>query len=169
MYLRHSSEGLEWLVSDYLSAAEAANRLGVSRQTLYSYVSRGLLRAHETSDPRQRRYASDAVTRLADDRRRGRRPKEVAKATLDWGLPVLESAITLIQGGRLFYRGIDAVELAKTATVEDVAASLWRLPAATAFSAPPPVMPKILPELARHYRDTPPDEALLPLFAAATS
>jgi citrate synthase len=109
-------------MADYISAAEAANRLGVSRQTLYAYVSRGLLRAHETNDPRQRRYASEAVARLANERRRGRRPKEVAKATLDWGLPVLESAITMIQDGHLYYRGVDAVTLAKDATVEDVAA-----------------------------------------------
>ena len=46
-------------MAEFLSAAEAARQLGVSRQTLYSYVSRGLLRAHETSDPRQRR--ADAV------------------------------------------------------------------------------------------------------------
>jgi citrate synthase len=156
-------------MADYLSAAEAANRLGVSRQTLYAYVSRGLLRAHETSDPRQRRYALDSVTRLAEARRRGRRPKEVAKATLDWGLPVLESAITLIQGGRLFYRGVDAAALAKDATVEDVAASLWRLPAATAFGPTPPATPKVMAALAHHYENTPRDEALLPLFAAATS
>ncbi len=98
-------------MTDYLSAADAANRLGVSRQTLYAYVSRGLLRAHETSDPRQRRYASEAVARLAEQRRRGRRPREVAKATLDWGLPVLESAITLIQDGQsVRYRGVDAAD-----------------------------------------------------------
>jgi citrate synthase len=155
-------------VADYLSAAEAANHLGVSRQTLYAYVSRGLLRAHETSDPRQRRYSSEAVARLAEARRRGRRPKEVAKATLDWGLPVLESAITLIQDGRLFYRGVDAVTLAKQATVEDVAALLWQLPAATAFAPTPPVVPKIIQALAQQFEGAPPDEALLPLFAAAT-
>lgn len=151
-------------VTDYLSAAEAANCLGVSRQTLYAYVSRGLLRAHETNDPRRRRYASEAVARLADERRRGRRPKEVAKATLDWGLPVLESAITLIQGGRLFYRGVDAVALAKDATVEDVAALLWRLPVAAAFGPEPPKA-----ALTHHDKAIACEEALLPLFAAATS
>jgi len=156
-------------VVDYLSANEAATRLGVSRQTLYAYVSRGLLRAHDTEDPRQRRYSSDAVARLADQRRRGRRPKEVAKATLDWGLPVMESAITLIQGGQLSYRGTDAVALAETASVEDVAASLWRLPAAAAFGAAAPAMPEIMTALTRHYKGAPRDEALLPLFATATS
>ncbi len=156
-------------MADYLSAAEAAKRLGVSRQTLYAYVSRGLLRAHETSDPRRRRYASEAVARLADERRRGRRPKEVARATLDWGLPVLESAITLIHGGRLFYRGEDAVALAAHATVEELAALLWRQPAATAFGASVPVLPDIMPAMARHTAALPREAALLPLFAAATS
>ena len=147
-------------MTEYLSAQEAANSLGVSRQTLYSYVSRGLLRAHDTTDPRQRRYAADAVARLAEDRRRGRRPKEVAKATLDWGMPVLESAITLIQGGRLFYRGIDAMELARTASLEEVAALLWRVPSAVAFG--PEANGVVWADAAR-------DEALLSLFAAATT
>jgi citrate synthase len=155
-------------MADYLSAAEAAKCLGVSRQTLYAYVSRGLLRAHETSDPRRRRYASEAVGRLADDRKRGRRPKEVAKATLDWGLPVLESSITLIQGGRLFYRGTDAVALSGRATMEDVAALLWRLPAATAFGPTPPAFPRTV-ALSGHDAATSREEALLPLFAAATN
>jgi len=38
---------------------------------------------------------------------------------------VLESALTLIAGGRLYYRGREAVELAKTSTFEQVADRLW--------------------------------------------
>jgi citrate synthase len=154
-------------MTDYLSAAEAANRLGISRQTLYAYVSRGLLRAHETSDPRQRRYATDAVARLANERRRGRRPKEVAKATLDWGLPVMESAITLIQDGSLFYRGVDAVTFARDAAVEDVASLLWQLPAKAAFGSAAPETSA--PASADALNALPRDEALLPLFASASS
>ncbi len=150
-------------MSEFVSAREAARRLGVSRQTLYAYVSRGLLRAHEASDPRQRRYDSDAVTRLADQRRRGRRPKEVAKAALDWGLPVLESAITLIQDGRLYYRGHDAIALAETVTMEEAAALIWGLPVDAAFGPSPPVA------LAGLSIGLPRDGALLPLFASATS
>ena len=152
---------------EYLSATEAAWRLGVSRQTLYAYVSRGLLRAHETTDPRQRRYASEAVARLALERGRGRRPGEVAKATLDWGAPVLESAITLIRDGRLFYRGQDAAVLARDATVEEVAELLWRLPAAMAFGPAPPALPPVMAALRAHHAGLPPEETLLPLFAAA--
>ncbi|MSP01839.1 MAG: helix-turn-helix domain-containing protein [Acetobacteraceae bacterium] len=153
----------------YLSATDAARRLGVSRQTLYAYVSRGLLRAHETDDPRQRRYETGVVERLAAERRRGRRPKEVAKAALDWGLPVMESAITLIQDGRLYYRGHDALTLARDAAVEDVAALLWALPVEAAFGPSPPRHPNVMTSLLRHYAGTPREEALLPLFAAATS
>ena len=154
---------------DYLSAADAAKRLGVSRQTLYAYVSRGLLRAHETDDPRQRRYQAEVVERLAAERSRGRRPKEAAKATLDWGLPVLESAITLIQDGHLYYRGEDAVILAREARVETVASRLWRLPESAAFGPAPPRLQPIMPALIQHYADVPREEALLPLFAAASS
>ena len=32
-------------MADYIDAAEAARRLGVSRQSLYAYVSRGLIKA----------------------------------------------------------------------------------------------------------------------------
>jgi citrate synthase len=156
-------------MSDYLSAQQAAKRLGVSRQTLYAYVSRGLLRAHDADDPRRRRYATEAVTRLAEDRKRGLRPKEVAKATLDWGLPVLESAITLIQDGRLFYRGADALALARNATLEEAAALLWRVPAGLAFGPGAPAVPSILGELTRACAGMPRDEALLALFAAATT
>ena len=147
-------------MSDYLSAVEAARRLGVSRQTLYAYVSRGLLRAHETGDPRQRRYEQAAVARLATERGRGRRPKDVAKATLDWGLPVLESGIALIQDGRLYFRGRDALALARDAMVEDVAALLWDLPAESAFGADAPAIPLA----ARSGNGD-----LLAVFAAATT
>ena len=142
-----------------LTAREAAARLGVSRQTLYAYVSRGLLRAMESDDPRQSRYDAAAIDRLASQRRRGRRPKEVAKATLDWGLPVLESAITLIQDGHLYYRGHDALALARTASLEETAALLWRLPAIAAFG---PAAPALEPGSGTG------DETLLARFAAAT-
>ena len=45
-----------------MTAAEAAGRLGVSRPTLYAYVSRGLLRSQATSGPsRARGYAREDV------------------------------------------------------------------------------------------------------------
>ena len=63
-------------MADYIDAKQAADRLGVSRQTLYAYVSRGLIKAIPGNDPRQSRYLADAVEQLAGTRRRGRsRPR----------------------------------------------------------------------------------------------
>jgi citrate synthase len=48
-----------------------------------------------------------------------------ARKTLTWGIPVLESSLTLIDGGRLYYRGHDAGALARHAQFEDVVRLLW--------------------------------------------
>ena len=40
-------------------------------------------------------------------------------------MPTIESAISLIEGGRLYYRGQDAVRLSDNATLEEIAALLW--------------------------------------------
>ncbi|WP_322045294.1 citrate synthase family protein [Paraburkholderia sp. J67] len=152
----------------YLTSTEAAARLGVSRQTLYAYVSRGLLRAESDPDSRESRYLATDVDRLAGQRARARKPKEVARAALDWGAPVLESGITLIEGGRLSYRGVDALELAAHASLEDVAALLWQCDAAAAFTPRAPQAPDVLQALLAHYRDRRAEDALLPLFSVAS-
>ncbi|HSQ32267.1 MAG TPA: citrate synthase family protein [Gemmatimonadaceae bacterium] len=110
----------------WIGAAEAARALGVTRPTLYAYVSRGLIRSEPTPGAmRERRYARDDVARLrrrADERRN---PDKVAAHALQWGMPVLESSITLIGGDTLFYRGHDAIALARSASVEEVASLVW--------------------------------------------
>jgi citrate synthase len=113
--------------SDWLSAADAAARLGVSRQTLYAYVSRGHLRAHQDAPSLRSRYRSSEVEQLATRHAAARQPKRVAGQALDWGLPVLSSALTLI------YRGHDVLAWAETASLEDTAALLWSLDVAEAF------------------------------------
>jgi len=109
----------------YLTAKEAAEKLNVTAATLYAYVSRGLLRSEATDDKRQRRYYAEDVEKLLTRREARRNPESVAKEALQWGAPVLESAITLIADGRFYYRGQDALELAQTTAAEDVAALLW--------------------------------------------
>ena len=128
-----------------VSAEEAARMLGVSRQTLYAYVSRGLVTALPGPDQRQSRYPREAVAELAERRRRGRRPKEIAKTALDWGLPVLETKLTLIERERLYFRGVDAVALSEEASLEDVACLLWQVDKDEAFGdAPPAFDPRVL-------------------------
>src|SRR5215470_3305836 len=109
-----------------LTAESAADRLGVSRATLYAYVSRGLIHAHAApDDPRRRLYSARDVDRLTGKKTRGRKAADIAAATLDYGLPALNSGITLIEGDRLFYRGRDAARLARDASLEGTARLLW--------------------------------------------
>jgi citrate synthase len=113
----------------FIDSTEAARLLGVTRQTLYSYVSRGLLRARPAQDDgrggKGNVYSRADVMRLATRAARGRKPKEAAQGTLDFGLPVLESGLTLIADGALWYCGRNASELAAQATLEETAALLW--------------------------------------------
>ena len=51
----------------YLSAREAAGELGISVQTLYAYVSRGLVRSEAgEGKKRNRRYRAEDVRRLKE-------------------------------------------------------------------------------------------------------
>ena len=101
----------------------------MTRPTLYAYVSRGLLRSRAKPGTRAREYAAADIEAMLQHRRARRDPGAAATASLGvHGLPVLDSALTLIDGGRLFYRGHDAIELARERTLEDVAEILWDAP-----------------------------------------
>lgn len=109
-----------------MTAQEAARELGVSLPTLYAYVSRGLIASQPGPDGRRaRRYAADDVRRLRERRASRRDPDREARRAVRWGAPVLDSALSLIQDGALYYRGRPAVLLAETRTVEEVAALVW--------------------------------------------
>jgi citrate synthase len=113
--------GKEWLTSK-----EAARCLGVSAATLYAYVSRGLLRSEGSNGQRERHYSADDVALLKRRRDVGRKASSIAANALDFGTPVLESSLTLIEHGRLYYRGWDATELARGSALERVAQLLWQ-------------------------------------------
>jgi citrate synthase len=116
--LWNGSLGLEgWeLVTEWIGTAEAARRLGVKQATLYSYVSRGVLRRRTRADGRASLFDAEEVEVLA---RRGR-PRLPGPGEL-----VIESALTEITGNRAFYRGHDIVALAAYYALEDVSWLLW--------------------------------------------
>src|SRR5262249_29369263 len=96
----------------------------------------------------------DDVERMRRRKEGRRNPDTTAAETLRWGLPVLESAITLIADNRLFYRGHDAVELARSRSIADVASLVWlgRFGADVGDGAPgppPPALDRRLPFTAR--------------------
>ena len=110
----------------YLSAGRAAEELGISVATLYAYVSRGMVRSETVEGKRRnRRYRAEDVRRLKERKERRRDPDGVVEGALHWGTPVLESGITLIDDGRLYYRGRDVVTLAGEKSIEEVAALIW--------------------------------------------
>lgn len=111
--------------SGYLTAVQAAEELGISPATLYAYVSRGMISSRSGPDSRSRRYRAEDVWSLKRRKRNRRDPDKAAEDALHWGLPVLQSGLSLISEGRLYYRGHDVIELAKQHTVEEVCALLW--------------------------------------------
>ena len=119
-------------MADFLTAAEAARRLGVKPATLYAYVSRGVLTRARAADGRASLFSADEVDRLAR-KGRPRRPAGTLEITV-------ESAITEITADSLHFRGLDATRLAVSRTFEEVAELLWTgelRPAAEAWQARP--------------------------------
>jgi citrate synthase len=120
----------------WMTAADAARALRVSRATLYAYVSRGFVRSESVpGSSRERRYARDDVERLQRRSEERRDPDKAAARALHWGLPILESSIALIDDHHLYYRGHDAVTLARSRSVADVASLIWTGRFETALAA----------------------------------
>jgi citrate synthase len=97
-----------------LTSAEAARYLGVSRQTLYAYVSRGWVRSEAGLNSRSRRYNRLDLERLRQRKEVRSEPGAKLTTALSWGVPLLETELTLIDEGQLYYRGRSAVELARS-------------------------------------------------------
>src|SRR5579883_2155172 len=127
----------------FLTAREAAARLGIKLDTLYAYVSRGRLRSVAVPGTRQRRYRADEVEALREAATLPARAAETAGLT-----PVIASSICLIEDGRLHYCTQDTIALAAPASVEEVAALLWQAPLADAIEAMP--MPRPEPAAQPH-------------------
>ncbi|GIG56632.1 citrate synthase [Longispora fulva] len=115
---------------DQLTTDQAAARLGVKPETVYAYVSRGLLHSTRAKDGRGSLFDPAEVEQLAARGARNRPVKETG--------PVIRTGLTLIRDGRLCYRGRDAADLAVSESFESVASLLWSgtLDPTARFSAP---------------------------------
>jgi citrate synthase len=107
---------VEVAVTEWIGAGEAARRLGIKPATLYSYVSRGVLRRRTGEDGRSSLFDAGEVESLA---RRGR-PRHPGAGEF-----VIESALTELTGDRACYRGHDITTLAARYELEDAAWLLW--------------------------------------------
>jgi citrate synthase len=120
------------MINRRLSSAEAAQRLGVKPATLYSYVSRGLLHPERTN--RGSLFDLNEVVQLSRSARNpggpGHHAVRLVRGRPPVGDPVQEDPVfvtelTLIDGGRLYYRGADAVVLSRQRSFEEMARWLW--------------------------------------------
>jgi citrate synthase len=92
----------------------------VKKETVYAYVSRGLLTSERRRGSKTSYFDADEVTRLAARARRGGRAGGL-EVVIDSGVTLLDPA------GQLFFRGWSAVEASRTASYEEVAAWLWEV------------------------------------------
>jgi citrate synthase len=100
-----------------LTTAEAAARLGVKPETLYAYVSRGLLTSTRGTGGRPSTFDATEVDALVATRGATRRPTGVAET--------ITTRLTLLEGDEYYYRGHRVTDLARTETPDRAAALLW--------------------------------------------
>jgi citrate synthase len=123
---------------DYVTAEQAAQILGVSRATIYAYVSRKGVRSQPIPGTRKHRYWRADVERLKT---------RASPATTPSGEVSRESEITLVSERGLFYRGENAITLSEHASFEQVAALLWNVGGADVFTSDAPRSSKIFGQL----------------------
>jgi citrate synthase len=123
-----------------LTAAEAADQLGVKLGTLYAYVSRGWLKSYRRKVGRQALYRRTDIEALRGvvSTERGRRGRSLPPAStwvtvaqpknIEDGAPgviVAESAVSSIIDLKLAYRGYPIEEVVEQASFEEVCLLLW--------------------------------------------
>jgi citrate synthase len=89
----------------------------VKAETLYAYVSRGLLGSTRGTGGRPSTFDAAEVDALVATRGATRRPTGVAET--------ITTRLTLLEHDEAFYRGHRVTDLARTATPDRVAALLW--------------------------------------------
>ena len=112
---------------EWLPARDAAELLGIKKETLYAYASRGLVRsvAGPGAD-RGRLYHREDLERLQARSRARAGHGAVAAGALRWGEPVLETRVGTIGESGPAYRGTPAIDLVRRGvSFEEVCALLW--------------------------------------------
>lgn len=111
---------------ELLTAQEASDLLGIKLATLYTYVSRGLLRPVRHPHRKENRYQRGDVEglKVRSSVRQGH--GAVAANAMRWGQPVMDTGISEIRDDGPRYRGHLASDLVRHPGVfENVAELLW--------------------------------------------
>lgn len=137
---------------DLLDSKTAAALLGVKTQTLYAYVSRGLIRPAPRHGAQASLYHREDIEALRSGGRSSHGSTEQGERTTRWSQSsTLQTAITTIRSDGPYYRGKSAVDLARMQRpFEDCVDLLWNgvLPSAWL-----PWRPAQCPELFDHISE----------------
>lgn len=113
--------------TQYLSSAEVIGLLRIKPQTLYAYVSRGLIRSIRQAKRRGHMYLREDVERIrAQGQARAGGGPLYKGGSPRWSEPIVHTSITRISEQGPAYRGRPAVELAQAGIrFENVAELIW--------------------------------------------
>lgn len=120
----------------YLSAEETARTLAINVATLYAYVSRGLIRSQKVGGSKRRLYWRIDVERLRRAEQTNASADELPTRLVD------RTSITLLTPQGHYYRGVSALTLARTQTLEATAALLWQADESVVFRDELPRIPR---------------------------
>ncbi len=117
---------------DWIPIGPALEQLSVKAATLYSYVSRGQVRSlADPKDPRCSLYSRRDIEQLLAKRSRPRARAEIASSTIAWGEPILQTRISTVKDGQLFFGEQNAEILARTFSLEEIAGRHFQSVAST--------------------------------------
>jgi citrate synthase len=141
----------------FVNATEAARALGVAVTTLYAYVGRKGIRTQRVPGSRQTRYWWPDIAQIRRKEKRAEGPQGPVGVTQ-------ETKITLMTQRGPYYRGKSALELAKTHSLEAVAAILWDVDEQTAFATRTVTVPKEFSTIQKMLRHASPVDVATALF-----
>lgn len=148
-------------LAPWLTLDEVQEFLGVRPQTIYAYVSRGLIASHpDPQNTRRSLYSAENIQNLKQKKQQGRKRETLAVNTLFGTEPSIPTAISTFAKGHLYYRGKDVIAFSENATLEETARLLWNAEITSGFSVP-----------TRDYPPSPPERshAFIALAAATAS
>jgi citrate synthase len=103
---------------EWISTDEAAVRLGVKHETLYAYVSRGIVTRRLAESGKGSEFSRKEIEHLAISR--GTKPGK--RGAFD---VTVATRISSIEGDQLFFRGVAIEEMVAASTFEDTADLVW--------------------------------------------
>lgn len=114
------------MMATWLAMDEACRQLGVKPQTIYAYASRGKVEVMpDPADTRRSLYRAEDLAGLTRRKQAGRKRETVAASAMFGSAPSVPTALCAFVRGRPHYRDQDAIDLARLATLEEVAQLLW--------------------------------------------